>query len=817
MKIIKILSFLLIITYTVNYSFSQNATVKGIVYSSDNDLAPLTNVIVKNHTLGTSTNDRGRFELSVPANQSIVVKISLLGHEDYILNLNLKPNEISEHVIRLKSLVNILPTVKVEDNNERFEPITRLNPDLALKVPTPNSSVIDLVKLFASTSSNSELSSQYNVRGGNFDENMIFVNDIEIYRPMLVRSGNQEGMSFINSDMVSSILFSAGGFEAKYGDKMSSVLDIKYRKPREFAGSASASMLGGDIHVEGSSKDNLFKYNTGLRYKTTKYLLSSTNLNGEYNPNYLDFQTYLTYDISEKLELSFLGNISDNKYSFVPNNFNEAWGTINNAIGVNIYFDGQEIDRFTNYMGAFTAMYRKDANTNFKFILSGYNTKEKETFDILGEYYLNQLNTQYGSGMGDSVANIGTGKYLNHARNFLDGSILSVKHMGDYRKNNHNLLWGVQYNYEIFDFRVHEWNMIDSAGYSLIHNEDILNLYFVDINALDIKTSRLSAYLQDAYVFNLDKTDLSLGGGVRLNYWDYNNEFLFSPRLNIGLKPKNWNKNFVFRFSTGLYHQPPTLKEMKRLDGSFNKDIKAQSSFHVVLGSDYEFLLWNRPFKLVTEIYYKYLYNLNPYNVENVRIKYYGENIAKGFATGVELKLNGEFVPGTESWVSIGLMKTMEDIDGDFKVLRNEMNSYDTIAVGYIPRPTDQIVNVALFFQDYIPGNNSWQMHLSLLFGSRLPYGLLNSERHTATGRLNAYRRVDIGLSKKILPLKKEISPENFLHNIKEMWITLEAFNLLDIRNTISYNWVTSISGEQYGVPNYLTGRRINLKLVVKF
>ncbi|HNQ69078.1 MAG TPA: TonB-dependent receptor [Bacteroidales bacterium] len=803
--------------------FSQTAVVRGYVYDNNSKPFHFANISVSGLKIGTASDNTGYFELVVPAEKNLIIEISYLGYEPENYEINLKPDQIRELKIVLKESVNFLPETNIGSTSDRLGNINRINPEISLKIPTIGG-FEDILKSLPSVSSNNELSSQYNVRGGNFDENLIFVNDVEILRPILIRSGQQEGMSFINSDMVSSVIFSAGGFESKYGDKMSSVLDIKYRKPTEFGGSVTASLLGSNIHLEGTSKNHLFKYNTGFRYKTTRYVLSSMDMKGKYDPSYLDFQTYLSYDFSEKFELSFLGNISKNKYSFIPDDRETSWGTLNEALKIMMYFEGQEKDKFNNMTGAFTGNYKVSKNLELKFITSAYYTQEEETFDILGQYFLNELDKQLGSdNMGDSVANIGIGSYLEHARNYLDGYVLSFKHIGDYKIENHNILWGVQYNYETFDYSVHEWNMIDSAGYSLGSygysdenlipaNREIVPLFMTDIAKIDIVSNRINAFVQDSYMIDLKKCDLSIGGGLRFNYWDFNNEFLVSPRLNLGIKP-DWEKDIVFRFSSGLYHQTPFFKEIRRLDGTLNYDIKSQSSYQIVLGSDYVFKAWNRPFKLVTEVYYKYLYNLIPYDVDNVRIRYYGENMATGYSTGIEAKINGEFVPGTESWFSVAVMQTMEDIENDFYVNKYADGSTDTVYLGLIPRPTDQRVNFGIFFQDYIPKHETWQAYISILFGTGLPV----EKTDKPYPRFKPYRRVDLGISKQLKSSERSLPEGNPFRFFKDIWLSLEVFNLLDINNEISYTYVTDIRGWEYGVPNYLTGRRINLKIIAKF
>lgn len=810
---------ILIFTLLSVVAYAQNAHISGYVYDIKQKPVHFANVSVKNKAIGTATDKRGYFEIEVPSDTEIILEISYLSYQTYSQYFMLKPSQHSEIEIFLKEDYTVLPEANIGAQSDRFVPATRLNPEISMNIPTVGG-FEDILKSLPAVSSNNELSSQYNVRGGNFDENLIFVNDVEIYRPLLVRSGQQEGLSFVNSDMVSAIVFSAGGFDAKYGDKMSSVLDIKYRKPKAFGGSATASLLGTNLHLEGTSKNHLFKYNTGLRYKTTKYLLSSMDMMGRYDPTYLDFQAYLTYDFSADFELSFLGNISNNSYNFIPEDRETSWGTLNEALKIMMYFEGQELDKFANSTAAFTGTYKPSKDHVMKFILSGYYTQEQETFDILGQYFLNELDKQLGSdNLGDSVANIGVGSFLNHARNYLDGYIISAKYISDYEINDHNLTWGAQYNYETFDYSVHEWNMIDSAGYSMPYpmgdwpaNRDMIPLFFTDISQIDISSNRFNAFVQDYYHIKFDSSELSLGGGIRLNYWDFNNEFLISPRFSAGFKP-NWKKDIVFRFSTGLYHQPPFFKEVRRLDGTLNRDIKAQSSYQVVLGSDYEFKAWNRPFKLVTEVYYKYMYNLIPYDVDNVRIRYYGENISHGYSTGIEAKVNGEFVPGTESWISIALSQTMEDIDGDYYLSRDSLGIIDTVFLGMIPRPTDQRLNFGIFFQDYIPKHETWQAFINLLFGTGLPV----EKTDKPYPRFSPYRRVDIGISKQLKGDDKQLPEGNPFRHFKNIWLSLEVFNLLDINNEISYTYVKDIRGWQYGVPNYLTGRRLNVKLIMRF
>ena len=798
----------LLLTVVGLAAVSQNATYFGYVRDANKKPVEFANVIVVGTNIGASTDASGYFEINVPAGQDLEVQISFLGYEPFTQKIKLKPNERKQVTAILNEGAVMLPTADIGATSERQVSRTRLNPQISMKIPTTGG-FEDILKALPSVSSNNELSSQYNVRGGNYDENLVFVNDIEVYRPQLIRSGQQEGLSFINPDMVSSILFSAGAFEPKYGDKMSSVLDIKYKKPTEFGASIMASLLGANAHVEGTSKNHLFRYNVGLRYKTSKYLLTSMDVSGHYDPSYVDAQTFLMYTVTENLELNFLGNFSSNKYKYIPLDGETSFGTVSDALKIRTYFEGQEVDRFNSGTAAFSVNYTPSNNLSLKFIASGYYTNEEETYDILAQYYLNEIDQQLGSSIGDSVSNIGVGSFLDHARNYYDGFVISTKHIGTFLKGENKLDWGVQTNYENYSYHVHEWTMNDSADYSLPYSDNMVFLYQTDIANIGLQSVRASVYVQDSYLFKTEGANVSLGGGVRLNFWSFNKQFLASPRVNLSVKPTNWKPDMIFRFATGLYHQPPTIKEARRIsDGTLNENIKAQSSAQVVVGMDYNFLAWGRPFKLVTEAYYKYMYNLNPYNVDNVQIKYYGDNIAHGYAYGIEAKVNGEFVPGTESWVSLGLMRTQEDIENDFYTQTVE-GVVDTVYPGYIPRPTDQLVNFGIFFQDYIPKAPTWKVFLSLHFGTGLPYGPPNSERYMATGRMKAYRRVDFGISKQFNFKKADC--------LKDFWISLEVFNLLNTKNEISHTWITDIRGREYAVPSYLTGIRPNLKIVVKF
>ncbi len=767
------------------------------------------NIAVKGTSSGTTTGEDGRYELKIPANKEITLLFSFIGYETDSVNLLLKPGEKLEINRTLKAVSTQLESIEVRDQQVRTNSFSRLDPKVMTFIPTINASVEDLIKTLPGVVSRNELSSQYSVRGGNYDENLVFVNDIEIYRPFLVRSGQQEGQSFLNPDLVAGIAFSAGGFDAKYGDKMSSVLDIRYKKPTSFAGSFDISLLGASAHVEGVFAKR-FSFLLGARYKTNSYLLRSLDTKGNYKPRYFDVQGMLNYEINKKWELSFLGAYVDNAYKLIPETQETSFGTLDEAYKIKIYFDGQERDSYQNWLSALTLTWKPVQDLRLKFTASAWQTYEAETYDISGEYWLGKLETFQNSGDAGQVTEIlGVGSYLQHARNYLDGTVFNVEHRGSWDKNKVNLLWGVKYQHEFFKYIVNEWELQDSAGYSLPRPPDSLGspypphetlyLYNVIRSNNTVNTNRYAAFIQNTWTFKNPGNDISLTAGLRGIYYDYNNQFLLNPRLTISLKP-HWKRDLVFRLSTGVYSQPPTFREMTDLEGNVIPDLKAQTAIHVVAGSDFYFKAWGRPFKFVTEVYYKYIQNLIPYEIDNMKIRYYGTNDAHGYATGIDFRINGEFVKGAESWASLSFMKTEEYFQGS-----------------WIPRPTDQRLSLAIFFQDYIPKFPTWKMNLTLIYGTGLPFGPPNSPRKDQTLRIPPYRRLDIGLSKQIIGEQTKFSSKNPFRVFKSMWITLEIFNLLQISNTISYIWVTDINGKEYAVPNYLTPRMFNLKLMASF
>lgn len=791
-------------------------TIEGSVFDENKHPLEFVNIAIKGTNSGTTTNNKGVFFFRVQVQPPFILQLSSVGYEPKEIEILSSANLLKPLQIQLHSTTVLIKTIEVSGEGRKETTFTRINPKLLSALPDASGSIEGLIKTQIGVSSNNELSSQYRVRGGNFDENLVYVNDIEIYRPFLVKSGQQEGFSFVNPNLVSALRFSPGGFDAGYGDKMSSVLDIHYKRPHANAASAEASLLGASGHFEGVSKNHKFTHITGIRYKTNQYLLGTLDTKGDYKPSFFDLQSFLSYQISTKWSLEALGYYSQNNYQFFPTTRETSFGTISDVKTLTIYFDGGEKDRFLTAFGAAALHFRPNPNHHFKITVSSFQTKEEENYDISGEYWLQELDPVSGElpNSEESVANIGIGKFIQHARNELYGEVYNAALKGIHQHNNHRFSWEVKFQTERFKDRINEWEMRDSAGYSIPHMDGDIVLSEVYKARMKLTTNRYSVYVMDDVQLPIASGKLSLNAGIRLSHWDFNNETLFSPRINLNYDPQ-WNRNVQFRFATGLYYQPPFYKELRNQQGALNKSIKAQKSIHLVMGSDYFFDWKERPFKFTAELYYKQLSNLISYQIDNVRIRYSGDNDATGYATGIDLKLNGEFVPGIESWVALSLMKTEEDILNDERTINNPDGTQSITSPGYIPRPSDQRLNFSLFFQDYLPRNPSFKVHLNTLIGTGLPFGPPKSQRYQATYRTPAYRRVDIGFSKELTGSR--LNPENEKSLIKNLWVGLEIFNLLNIDNTISHYWITDVSNRQYAVPNYLTSRRLNLQVVVNF
>jgi hypothetical protein len=813
--------------------------LQGYIYNQEKEIIPFANIVVNNGQSGTTSNELGFYSIRLQGADQYIIKVSYSG----LIPSTETISNVTGGVIT-KNFTLLSPTINgvIITEELRTSTMQKLNGKVATFVPSASGDFINSILASQGVSMRNELSSAYSVRGGSFDENLIYVNDIEIYRPFLVRAGQQEGLSFINGDLVSNVSFSAGGFDARFGDKLSSVLDIQYRKPTKFAGSAMASLLGGAFHVENRSKNEKTSYIAGIRYRSNSYLLGSLDTKGEYKPRFTDFQTYITHKLTDKLDISFLGNYASNRYNFVPQTRETELGTIQQALRFTVFFDGQEISKFQTGLGAVDLNYNVNDDLRIKLILSQFFTSENEEFDIVGQYSLNEIERDFGSdNFGEVVRNLGVGGFLNHARNKLTADVKSVQLKGYYSILNHYIQFGAGIQADKINDRLSEYVYIDSADYSLPQrgNSGLLEVQEVIRARNSLESQRLTAYVQDAVSwFNGSEDEFRLNIGARVNHWTLNQQTVVSPRFTAAYIP-NWRKELddstyvkkdvVIRFSAGYYYQPPFYRELRNFKGQINPRLQAQKSIHFVLGTDYNILLWRRPFKFVAEAYYKILEDLVPYELENVRLRYYATNTSKGFARGLDFKLNGEFVSGLESWLSLSFLQTREDLVDDYYY--NFFNksgeqiypyTFDNVATdsvlyhpGSVPRPTDQLVNFGMFFQDEMPGFKGFKVNLSLLYGTGVPYGPPSYERYKDTLRAPAYRRVDIGFMKELI--KSGQKGKGLLKNFREAYLSLEVFNLLQINNTINYTWIRDVSGSQYAIPNFLTSRRVNLKLQLRF
>ncbi len=827
-------------------SAQEKATIYGKITNEKSESVELVNIAVLGTTTGTTSDQNGYYRLSVPAGQEITIVFSFIGYQKVSHKITLAPDESKQMNQIIVSTSTEIPPFELFAHDERAI-ITRIDHKQAEFIPSASGNAIEelVKKTSLGVYSNNELSSAYSVRGGNFDENLVYVNDIEVYRPMLIRSGQQEGLSFVNSDLTSSVLFSSGGFDAKYGDKLSSVLDIQYKKPQKFGGSLMLSLLGASGHIEAASKNEKFTFLLGVRQKSNQYVLSGLDTKGQYKPSFTDVQLYTTYQASKKIEISFLGNYARNKYEVIPESRETQFGTVSESYQLKIYFDGKEVDYINTYLGALTVTYKPKSDLLFKWINSVYQTRESQSYDIQGQYLIGRLEADYGKeDFGEMKEVMGVGTHFQHARDRLIATVINSEIRGGYTKKNHYLQFGAKYQHEIIDDKLKEWEMVDSSGYTIPRPHDSIgytNSFIQPSNPLElqdvvngkikIQSNRISGFIQDTWTFKIKNAGLFLTGGVRATYWDFNKQFCASPRVTISLKP-NWKRDVVFRFSTGLYYQPPFYKELRSFDGTIHSDVKAQQSIHFLVGTDLNFKIWNRPFKFVGEVYYKILNNLIPYEIDNVKIKYFANNNGKGYATGIDLKINGEFVKGDESWLGVSLMQTREKISGetytDYYNAGGELiikgYTQDEIITDsvvhqpkYIPRPTDQLLNINLFFQDHFPRWPTFKIHLNLVYSSPLPYGPPEHKRYMDTLRGSSYFRADIGFSKSIIDESTIMRKKNPFRFIKSLWISGEVFNLFGRLNTISYLWVKDVNNRQYAVPNELTKRLFNIKLVAKF
>lgn len=804
-------------------SFSQSAIIRGVILDEDNN--PIKDVNIKASTgEGAATNDNGFYELKIPFGVEVTLVFTHITHKRIEQKFNLKNGQELEYNPVMLVEVEQIATVVINTNTRQsVDGVTSISPQMIRTIKGAQPGVENILKTLPGVNISNELSTQYSVRGGNFDENLVYVNEIEVYRPFLIRSGNQEGLSFVNTDLVQNVDFSAGGFQAKYGDKLSSVLDISYRNPVGFGIRTDLSLLGGSVAAETVSKDGKFSGIAGVRYRDNSLILNNLETEGNVEPVFADAQTYLTYRFSSKFHLNFLGNISLNKYNFQPENRQTNFGTLQDPVALLVFYDGQEKDQYQTYFGAFKANYFANEDLTLKLIASAYHTVEQEYFDIFAQYRLGEVNTNIGDeNLGEVEFSEGIGSQLTHARNDLDAFIVNAEQRGDYKIDEESTVeWSVKYTYEDIRDRLVEYEVIDSAGFSIRppnFSQPNLQPYepfegpltaFENIRALNkVQINRLQAFAQYSKSTEWNNSEVFYNIGVRAHNWTVNgdgiessSQTVFSPRGQFAIKP-NWEKDMLFRVAGGLYYQPPFYRELRDSSGVVQPNVKAQKSFHIVLGNEYSFEIWDRPFKLVTEAYYKGLSDVNPYTLENVRIRYRANNSAKAYAYGLDMRLNGEFVPGTESWFSFGYLKTEENINNR----------------GYIARPTDQRLKFGALFQDYVPNMPDLKMYLNLVYNTGVPGGSPSyADPYDFQIRLRDYRRADLGISYQL------VNPENTYDSkwkkaMRELSIGFEIYNMFNNQNSITNTWVRDVyTKRQFAIPNFLTPRVFNVRLSARF
>ena len=811
------LTILVLSLFSLIQSFAQNAEVMGVILDNSNN--PIENINVISNLSGTTTNSNGFYSISVPSNQDVSIDFTHISYKKISLKFNLNEDEVFEfNPIMNESIEQIATIVLNSRSRDNFSGVSNINPEVIRKIRGAQPGIENLLKTLPGVNISNELSTQYSVRGGNFDENLVYVNDVEVYRPFLVRSGQQEGLSFVNTDLIKSVKFSSGGFQSKYGDKMSSVLDIKYRKPVKNKLSSNLNLLGSRISSDLISNNSKITNILGFRYRDNSLLVQSRETKTNYKPSFIDFQNLFTYTVSDKIELSFLSNISVNNYNYKPKTRQTNFGTLEDPTALIVYYDGQEKDKYKTFFSSLTTKINLRKNLILKVIASTFNTVEKEYFDILAQYNLGEVNSSIGDeNLGEVEFSEGIGAQLNHARNSLDALIFNIENKLYYKIDNNNLEFSVKYSSENIDDRIIEWEIIDSAGFSI--DPPFINsisqqpyesnqgpiLPFSDIRSTNsTKIKRLQSYLQWSKISNNSSGEFYYNAGLRMHGWKINENKLktvISPRVQFAIKP-NWEKDMLFRLSTGIYYQPPFYRELRGFDGNVNYDVKAQKSIHFVLSNDYSLKIWNRPFKLLSELYYKKMDDVNTYTIDNVRIRYSAENNAKAYAYGLDLRLNGEFVPGTESWFSLGYLKTEENINKQ----------------GYIARPTDQRLKFGILFQDYVPNIPDLKMYLNLIYNTGVPGGSPSySNPYNYLNRLPDYKRADLGISYIIVGDEKKYK-NGFKSLFDELTIGLEIFNMFNVQNSITNTWVRDVySKRQFSIPNYLTPRIFNLNLEFKF
>ena len=822
-----VFTFCCLLLTLLAYSQKKYAFVSGKVLDENENPLSKVSVVILGRQSGIVTSDSGTFHLKVIANRAFAIQFSYTGYKIEQRNFLLNENEEEFVTVKMERGATELPGVTISNQRDRENAgLIQINPKYTLNLPAPVTGVESVIKIFVG--SNNELTSQYNVRGGSYDENLIYVNDFEIFRPYLVSNAQQEGLSFINPEMVRNINFYAGGFQAKYGDKMSSVLDIQYKKPKAFGGSAYVGILEQGFHVEGVTSKNRLAYLVGLRNRTNKNLLSSQETKGNYVPSSTDLQALITYQFNSRWQAEFLGNVSKTKFSFEPE-FSQLTSSVFSPyfsanLGLDVYFDGREKDQyFTNMVGV-SVTEQVNRRLKLKWLASRLENNEDENIDITGAYLFGERDFDKSKPTYGLIVNpLGAGLYQNYARNTLDITNWNISHRGSYDKGKHFFQWGLGVDQTLINDKLNEWEYLDSAGYSLPHTPDVLQLNGVIKSTADLTINKVSGFFQDNIVFGDTSNSFTLQLGVRYNYNSLNKESLVSPRIGASWKP-NWRHDFVFRAAAGVYDQPPFYRELRKYDGTLNTDVKAQRSIQGVAGFDYNFKgLGGRPFRWTTETYYKSMTHVNPYDVENVRVRYYGNNDAKAYAAGFETRLFGELVKDAESWISFGIMRTKENIKNDYytEYTLDSLNQpIDSTKVpgGWFRRPTDRLITFGMFFQDYLSTNKNFKVYLNMIYGSNLPYNIPGSVKYRNALIIDPYIRVDIGFSVLLLDAdrsnRRSHSP---FRNFDNIWASLEVFNLIDRANTISYMLIKDFANNVFAVPNRLTPRLVNFKIVARW
>ena len=818
-------------------AFSQKRTawVSGRMIDENENPLQKVSVIILGKNSGIITNDSGYFRIKVTAERAFALVFSHSGYAPVQKNFYLSDGEEEKVTIRMQRDQKTLETIIVTDDKEHKETgLTKINPKNALILPSTTGGVEGLIKILVG--SNNELTSQYSVRGGNYDENLIYINDFEIFRPYLVRSGQQEGLSFINPEMAKNVNFYNGGFQAKYGDKMSSVLDIQYKKPKSFGGTVYVSLLEQGLHLEGIAKKGRFTYLVGIRNRSNKNLLSSQETTGAYIPASSDIQAFFTYKLSEKFQLEFLGNLSVTKFSLFPESAQKTSSVFSplftSNLGLDIFFEGQEKDGYKTNLAGISLLHNVNKKLKLKWMLSRFQNKEKENFDIAGAYLFGERDfDNTSSTFGQIVNPLGAGYYQNYGRNELNITVYNAGLKGSLENGKHFIQFGSTVEQTNINDKLREWEYQDSAGYSLPYNPAQLNLFKVLHSTADLSVQKFSGYVQDNFRLGDSSKGLLLQAGVRYNYNSLNKEFLVSPRFQLSWKPK-WKKDVVLKLAAGVYDQPPFYRELRRYNGTLNTDVRSQKSYQFVGGMDYNFMgSGGRPFRFTAEAYYKSIRDVDVYDVDNVKIRYAGNNNAKAYATGIEARLFGELVKDAESWLSIGIMRTRENLDNDFyyqyKNAAGEIinaHSTDQVPVdsirnevGWLRRPTDRLITVGLFLEDYLPTNKNFKVHLNLLYGSNMSYNIPNSVKYRNALIIEPYIRADIGFSAQLLSERSKRRSHSPFRDFQNIWASFEIFNLIDRPNTISFQLIKDFANNIYSIPNRLTPRLVNFKIVARF